>query len=103
MQSVFCIRNTHSFPGQPSAGRICSGGECGSIILTETASLGLSFSVLCVSTRLLDIFYYCCVVSKSCPTLCDPVDCSLPVSSVCGIFQTRILEWVAISVSRVSS
>ena len=34
-----------------------------------------------------------------CPTLCDPMDCSLPGSSVHGIFQTRILEWVAISFS----
>ena len=35
----------------------------------------------------------------SCPTLCDPMDCSLPGSSVHGIFQARILEWVAISFS----
>ena len=31
---------------------------------------------------------------QSCPTLCDPMDCSLPGSSVCGIFQARILEWL---------
>ena len=42
-------------------------------------------------------------VTHSCPTLCDTMDCSLPGSSVCGIFQTRILEWVAISFSRWSS
>ena len=36
-------------------------------------------------------------VAQSCPTLCDPMDCSLPGSSVHGIFQARILEWVAIS------
>ena len=35
--------------------------------------------------------------------LCDPVDCSPPVSSVHGILQARILEWVAISFSRGSS
>ena len=35
-------------------------------------------------------------VAQSCPTLCDPVDCSLPGSSVHGILQARILEWVAI-------
>ena len=34
-------------------------------------------------------------VAQSCPTLCDPVDCSLPGSSVHGILQARILEWVA--------
>ena len=37
---------------------------------------------------------------QSCPTLCDPMDCSLPGSSVHGIFQARILEWVAIAFSR---
>ena len=36
-------------------------------------------------------------IAQSCPTLCDPMGCSLPGSSVHGIFQARILEWVAIS------
>ena len=36
-------------------------------------------------------------VAQSCPTLCDPMDCSLPRSSIHGIFQARVLEWVAIS------
>ena len=39
-------------------------------------------------------------VAQSCSTLCDPVDCSLPGSSIHGILQARILEWVAISFSR---
>ena len=43
------------------------------------------------------------LVAQSCPTLCDPVDCSLPGSSVRGIFQARILEWAAIYFSRGSS
>ena len=38
-------------------------------------------------------------VAQSCPTLCDPMDCSLPGSSVHGIFQARVLEWVAIAFS----
>ena len=42
-------------------------------------------------------------VAVSCPTLCDPMACSLPGSSVHGIFQARVLEWVAISSSRRSS
>ena len=42
-------------------------------------------------------------VTQSCPTLWDPMDYSLSGSSVHGIFQTRILEWVAISFSRRSS
>ena len=39
-------------------------------------------------------------VAQSCPTLCNPMDCSLPGSSVHGISQTRILESVVISFSR---
>ena len=42
-------------------------------------------------------------VGKLCPALCDPLDYSLPGSSVHGIFQARILEWVAISFFRGSS
>ena len=41
-----------------------------------------------------------CSVTQLCPTLCDPINCSPPGSSVHGILQARILEWVAISVSR---
>ena len=39
-------------------------------------------------------------IAQSCLTLCDPVDCSLPGSSVHGIFQARVLGWAAISFSR---
>ena len=42
-------------------------------------------------------------VAQSCPTLWDPMECSLPGFSVHGIFQARVLEWVAISSSRGSS
>ena len=42
-------------------------------------------------------------VAQSCLTLWDPMDCSLPGSSVHGLFQARVLEWVAISFSRGSS
>ena len=38
-----------------------------------------------------------CFAAQPCPILCDPMDCSLPGSSVHGIFEARILEWVAIS------
>ena len=38
-------------------------------------------------------------VTQSCPTLSDPMDCSLPGSSVHGIFQARVLEWVGIAFS----
>ena len=39
------------------------------------------------------------LVIQLCPTLCNPMDCSLPGSSLHGILQARILEWVAISFS----
>ena len=54
-----------------------------------------------LSTRFSEIYIE--LAAQSCPTLCDPVDCSPPGSSVHGIFQARILEWVAISSSRGSS
>ena len=44
-----------------------------------------------------------CWVTHSCLTLCHPMDCSLPASSVHGIFQPRLLEWVSMSYSRGSS
>ena len=40
-------------------------------------------------------------VAQSCPTLSDPMDCSLPGFSVHGIFQARVLEWGAIAFSIV--
>ena len=43
--------------------------------------------------------YVCVLVAQSCPTLCNPMDYSPPGSSVHGILQAKILEWVAISFS----
>ena len=43
------------------------------------------------------------LAAQSCLTLCNPIDCSLPGSSVHGIIQARVLEWVTISFSRGSS
>ena len=43
----------------------------------------------------------CCLITNLCLTLCDPTDYSLLASSVHGILQARILEWVAISFSRL--
>ena len=48
-------------------------------------------------------YVHACAVAQSCPALRDPMDCGPPGSSVHGIFQARILEWVAISSSRESS
>ena len=46
------------------------------------------------------VIHCCCLVAKSCLTLCDPMDCRPPGSSVHGTCQARVLEWVAISFSR---
>ena len=47
-------------------------------------------------------WYLLCLVTQSCPTLCDPMDCSPPGPSVHGILQARVLEWVAMPSSRGS-
>ena len=41
------------------------------------------------------LFTHTCMLSLLCQTFCNPMDCSLPGATVCGIFQARILEWVA--------
>ena len=50
--------------------------------------------------KILCLYSLCSLVTQSCPTLCDPMDCRLPGSSFHGILQARVLEWVAISFSR---
>ena len=47
--------------------------------------------------------FLCYSLNQSCPNFCDPIDCSPPGSSVHGVLQARILEWVAIPFSRESS
>ena len=49
------------------------------------------------------LYHYDAKLFQLCPTVCDPMDCSPPGSSVHGISQASILEWVAISFSRGSS
>ena len=58
---------------------------------------------MCVRGGSVKCISYCVLVTQSCPTLCDPTDCSPPGSSVRGILQVRILEWIAMSFSRGSS
>ena len=61
----------------------------------QVLSKGTAQSILCICE--------CVLVAESCPTLWDPMDCSPPGSSVHGILQARIPEWVAIPFSRRSS
>ena len=61
---------------------------------------------ICMHEHLYIMYVYECVHAKSlqsCPTLCDPMDYSLTGSSVLGILQAGILEWVAMPSSRGSS
>ena len=60
---------------------------------------------LVASTSLcfLQAFFLVSELTQSCPVLCNPMDCTPPGSSIHGIFQTRVLEWVAISFFRGSS
>ena len=69
---------------------------------SEVISILISIMIdkLCL---FLNFVYMCVLVAQSCPTLCDPMDCSLPGSSVHGILQARILEWVDMPFSRGSS
>ena len=68
--------------------------------IPHTHSEALTSTVTVSGDRALKGCY--CLVTKPCPTLCDPTDCSLPGSSVHKILQARILEWVAIPFSRGS-
>ena len=70
---------------------VCTWGARGCEATQGTSTPGLSVSVCA------------CSVAQSCLTLCDPKDCNLPGSSVHGMFQARMLEWVAVSSSRGSS
>ena len=63
-------------------------------------SVWVTYLVTYLVTCLFQISMKWSEVAQSCLTLCDPMDCSLPGSSVHGIFQARVLEWVAISFSR---
>ena len=94
------VRMATATPAQP-----CRGDAAGSAAVTACSrqqfdfvpvvdSLGLSYFKLTESES---------EVAQSCRTLRNPVDCSPPGSSLHGIFQARILEWVAISFSRGSS
>ena len=69
----------------------------------QQSTPGTQKSQLTFSWVKADSVCVCVLVIQLCLTLCDPMDCSLPASSVHGILQARILEWVAIPFSRGSS
>ena len=69
----------------------------------KSRDITLPIKIHLVKTMVFPVVVCGCEVAQSCPTRCDPVDCSLPGFSVHGILQARILEWVTISFSRGSS
>ena len=92
--------------------------EGGFLITISISLLGIGLSRLSISSKFSLWMLYeentlsvsfrsfkslCVLVAQSCQTLCDLMDCSLPGTSVRGIFQARVLEWVGISFSRRSS
>ena len=68
----------------------------------KSQKIGLTLELMCKEYSLLYMEVKV-LVAQSCPTLCNPMDCTLPGSSVHGISQASLLEWVAISFSRGSS
>ena len=87
-RSVECGASSSPHTHSPPLRRLLS---CASILFSSTVFIIQWYSV------------HLCLVAQSCPTLCDPLDYSPPGSSVRGILQARILQWVAISSSRGSS
>ena len=74
--------------------------------LTDSHFLFFFFFKYVHNLLFLSVWFFrfcCCLVTKSCLTLCDPMDGSPPASFVWRILQARILEWVAIPSSRGSS
>ena len=97
--------HTHTLPSTSMTQRNVSNTFCQQ--LGPNSHLTLSLLENRAIHQLLSPFCECLKwvseVAQLCPTVCDPMDCSLPGSSVHGILQARILEWVTISFSRGSS
>ena len=90
------------------AWRIPGTGEPGGLPSMGSHRVGHDWSDLAAAAAVilcsgLCLVYALLVCGQSCLTLWDPIHCSLPDFSVHGIFQARILDWFAISYSRVSS
>ena len=76
------------------------------VLITHSEQQPIHTSICCgaITTACYkSLFAAACLAEKSCPTLWDPMDYSLPGSSAHGISQARLLEWVATSFSRGSS
>ena len=88
------LLSIHQRPVGPPSGERVTVGAPSSVCMHETHSVtsdSLQPCEPCVCV--------CVCITQSCPTLCDAMDCSPPGSSVHGILQATILEWVAVSSS----
>ena len=85
------------------AWRIPGTAEPGGLPSMGSHRVGHYWSDLAAAAAHTFIYWCCCLVAKSCSTLCHPMDFSPWGSSVHGILQARILEWVAMPCSNVSS
>ena len=95
------LRNTEPHSRQPQ-GKCIPSAKHGA--RNKIGHLTPAFSPSSPLHCLMDIIYACVShVAQSCLTLCNPLDCSPPGSSVHGMLQARILEWVAMPSSRGSS
>ena len=101
-------RKIHCYGGEDCRGRKTPAATGLNILAGKRRALSSPFPTLhhlegsrCLSLGLSSSV--CVLVYQLCLTLCDPVDCSPPGSSVHGILQARILEWVAFPSSRGSS
>ena len=103
--SLLPARNPSSLPAPPPPSQACR-TRC--TLSTDKEMDAHEIWVFFIIIVIMANTHVCCVyvcveVTQLCPTLCDPTDCSPPGSSVHGILQARILEWVATPFSRGSS
>ena len=102
------VRDTGTPPPQRGPQESATGKEMGSLKQTQKRKKSLNCHVRnkinCLEpNRAIDMELHAWSVSQSCLSLCDPMDCSPPSSSVHGIPQTRTARWVAMPSSRGSS
>ena len=72
------------------------------LVMVSRSSKVVRSMYVCIDTSM-HASMYVCTHAQLGPALCNPMDCSLTGSSVRGIFQARILEWIAMPSSRESS
>ena len=101
-RSIFSEKHSLSMNASPSHSHMCAHVTFISASTLTPTWESRELVIVCYSHQWCACSSLCCVVTQSCP-LCNPMDCSPPGSSVHGVSQARIPEWVAISSCRGSS